>query len=596
MYDMAKRSLAFTVATGGLLLTGTGYAPADTASIAPLPGQAQAQESGSALKASPSSVSTPISVREDPQAQPKAAAQAPQARAPQQPRTASSGGGANASAVVDHSRGVLSGNTVQIPINLGLNLCGNQVDAVAVQNKVDGSDCSFSSGATATSSTNYSGGLGSGNTIQVPVNIPLNVCGNQAILVGVANKVAGGKCSTTGAPDENGSTGGANATATTSHSGGILSGNIIQAPVNVPINACGNQAILGGLKNKDGSTTCENGGTNGPSGTGATAMGSVSDSRGVLSGNIVQTPINVPVNACDNQAGGIAVNNTVGGTQCTTTEGGPGGSSATSAVVNSGGLGSGNTAQTPINVPVNACGNSANAIAFKNTNTGGTCTTGGSTSATSATVNSGGVVSGNSGQVPITVPANVCGNTATVGGVANNTGGAACTIVSPTVSSNSVVVNSGGIGSGNQPTVPIIVPVNVCGDTAAVGGVANNTGAAECSETKPSGTPSATPPGGPGGSPSPSATPPGGPGGSPSATPPGGPGGSPSATPPGGPGGSPSASPPGSPAPSGHGAGPGGLLAHTGSDEVLVIGAAGAALLAGLGVRTASRRRRTGGR
>ena len=25
MYDMAKRSLAFTVATGGLLLTGTGY-------------------------------------------------------------------------------------------------------------------------------------------------------------------------------------------------------------------------------------------------------------------------------------------------------------------------------------------------------------------------------------------------------------------------------------------------------------------------------------------------------------------------------------------------------------------------------------------
>ena len=42
MYDMAKRSLAFTVATGGLLLTGTGYAPAEAAvGFGALPGPAR---------------------------------------------------------------------------------------------------------------------------------------------------------------------------------------------------------------------------------------------------------------------------------------------------------------------------------------------------------------------------------------------------------------------------------------------------------------------------------------------------------------------------------------------------------------------------
>ena len=34
MYDLAKRSLAFTVATGGLLLSGPGYAPLAEAAVA----------------------------------------------------------------------------------------------------------------------------------------------------------------------------------------------------------------------------------------------------------------------------------------------------------------------------------------------------------------------------------------------------------------------------------------------------------------------------------------------------------------------------------------------------------------------------------
>ena len=59
MYDMAKRSLAFTVATGGLLLTGTGYTPAEAAvGFGALPGPAQAQGAAANQASSPTSVTT----------------------------------------------------------------------------------------------------------------------------------------------------------------------------------------------------------------------------------------------------------------------------------------------------------------------------------------------------------------------------------------------------------------------------------------------------------------------------------------------------------------------------------------------------------
>src|SRR5438445_751087 len=159
MYDMAKRSLAFTVATGGLLLTGTGYAPADTAvGPATTPGQAQAQASGGANQASPSSVSNPVNVRE--------------MQAPASPRSGCSGG-------------ILSGNIVQAPVNVPLNACGNQAVVGGLGNFAGGSRCSAgghgsgsSSGATAVGAVSGSRGILSGNVLQAPINVPVNLCGN----------------------------------------------------------------------------------------------------------------------------------------------------------------------------------------------------------------------------------------------------------------------------------------------------------------------------------------------------------------------------------------------------------------------------------
>ncbi|WP_411124894.1 chaplin [Streptomyces sp. x-19] len=43
------------------------------------------------------------------------------------------------------------------------------------------------------------------------------------------------------------------------HSPGVLSGNVIQAPVHIPINACGNTISVIGLLNPSFGNTCVNG-------------------------------------------------------------------------------------------------------------------------------------------------------------------------------------------------------------------------------------------------------------------------------------------------------------------------------------------------
>ncbi|MEV5611032.1 chaplin [Streptomyces sp. NPDC052225] len=51
---------------------------------------------------------------------------------------------------------------------------------------------------------------------------------------------------------------GASASAVAAHSPGVLSGNVVQIPVDVPINACGNSLNLIGLLNPAFGNTCVN--------------------------------------------------------------------------------------------------------------------------------------------------------------------------------------------------------------------------------------------------------------------------------------------------------------------------------------------------
>ncbi|MEU3845354.1 chaplin [Streptomyces sp. NPDC028635] len=114
-------------------------------------------------------------------------------------------------------------------------------------------------------------GLISGNTVQLPVHVPVNVCGNTVSVAGVLNPAAGNRCANTSdggssAPGAGGSgharsggtapgatrsgaSGGARADGVTSDSPGVLSGNGIQLPVDLPVNVTGNSVNVVGIGN-----------------------------------------------------------------------------------------------------------------------------------------------------------------------------------------------------------------------------------------------------------------------------------------------------------------------------------------------------------
>ncbi|GAB3112927.1 hypothetical protein GCM10027160_15640 [Streptomyces calidiresistens] len=114
-----------------------------------------------------------------------------------------SGGGtafanADAAGAATNSPGVLSGNTIQVPVHVPVNVCGNTIDVVGLLNPAVGNTCANVSegnnGAVAEGASTNSPGVASGNTIQVPVHVPVNVCGNTIDVVGILNPAVGNSC------------------------------------------------------------------------------------------------------------------------------------------------------------------------------------------------------------------------------------------------------------------------------------------------------------------------------------------------------------------------------------------------------------------
>ncbi|MFE6688774.1 chaplin family protein [Streptomyces sp. NPDC057743] len=123
-----------------------------------------------------------------------------------------------------HSPGIGSGNAVQLPIDVPVNACGNTVDVVGLLNPAFGNKCANVSGghhghghhagqgrehdqggkhrrtagghggATAAGGATNSPGVGSGNAVQAPVDVPVNACGNSVDVVGLLNPVFGNDC------------------------------------------------------------------------------------------------------------------------------------------------------------------------------------------------------------------------------------------------------------------------------------------------------------------------------------------------------------------------------------------------------------------
>ena len=153
---------------------------------------------------------------------------------------------------------VLSGNDVNAPVSLPVDVCGVAVSLLG------GANAGCAGGAASNTVISNGGGsgggsgnagvisAGSGNTVNAPVSVPVNVCGVSGAVAGFANSgCKGGAASNTVIGD--GATGG-------SHNGNagiaaIGSGNTVNAPVSVPVNVCGISLALAGFSN----ASCEGG-------------------------------------------------------------------------------------------------------------------------------------------------------------------------------------------------------------------------------------------------------------------------------------------------------------------------------------------------
>nr|WP_202516969.1 chaplin [Streptomyces sp. SID685] len=117
-------------------------------------------------------------------------------------------------------------------------------------------------GASADGVAAGSPGLISGNGIQLPVDVPVNVCGNTVDVVGLLNPAMGNRCANETGAGQGGSTtsGGAAAHGAVRHSPGAISGNGIQLPIDLPVNVSGNSVNVVGLLNPAMGNTSVNGG------------------------------------------------------------------------------------------------------------------------------------------------------------------------------------------------------------------------------------------------------------------------------------------------------------------------------------------------
>ncbi|MFF0094381.1 chaplin [Streptomyces canus] len=129
----------------------------------------------------------------------------------------------------------------------------NSVIAVAVASGAMAVAGPAQADSTADSSAEGSPGVLSGNSVQLPVDVPVNVCGNTLNVVGLLNPAMGNRCANEDGKGGHGKSseapGGAAADGSAHGSPGAVSGNNVQLPIDLPVNLTGNSANLVGIGN-----------------------------------------------------------------------------------------------------------------------------------------------------------------------------------------------------------------------------------------------------------------------------------------------------------------------------------------------------------
>ncbi|MFC9971468.1 chaplin family protein [Spirillospora sp. NPDC127200] len=340
--------------------------------------------------------------------------------------------------------GVLGGNQLNLPVSAPINVSGNG------NGKSKGGATVDNGGSGGGQTTSGKHGVASGNQVNAPISAPVNACGNSLALFGHAEAGCKG-----GATVKNGGSGGGQKT---SGQSGVASGNQVNAPVSVPVNACGNAvAIFGSAE-----AGCAGGAKVDNHGSGGGQL--TSGQSGVIAGNQVNAPVSAPVNVCGNAAAifGEAVAGCDGG--ASVKNGGRTGAGQTTSGKSS--VGGGNQVNAPVSAPIDVCGNAVgNAVA--DCDGGASVRNGGHGSGGQKTNGDYSVLGGNQANAPVSVPVSACGNAAAVLGEA----GAFCqggAHVRSSSGGGQTTSGQSGVLAGNQANAPVNIPVSVCGNAAAV--------------------------------------------------------------------------------------------------------------------------------
>ncbi|MFF0571599.1 chaplin [Streptomyces sp. NPDC004041] len=156
------------------------------------------------------------------------------------------------------SPGVLSGNSVQVPIDVPVNVCGNSVSVGGLLNPASGNDCGNGSAASDRSApTDRSGSDRSGSDRSDGAQ-DRSAPGGSGNGAQAGDTTASDRTSEPGTGRHRAPGGGATAEGTAQGSPGILSGNSVQAPIDIPVNLCGNSVTIGGLLNPVFGNSCSN--------------------------------------------------------------------------------------------------------------------------------------------------------------------------------------------------------------------------------------------------------------------------------------------------------------------------------------------------
>jgi hypothetical protein len=263
---------------------------------------------------------------------------------------------------------------------------------------------------------------------------------------------------------------------------GILNGTQLVAPVSVPVSVVGNAIGVAGEANAAGAASnwLE---------AGRGVKQDSSDNNGIANGTQAYLPIWAPINVVGNAVGVLGEGNAQGVVANGRTESGHkhkgnkgnkgnmGGGVSQNSWDNNGIL-NGTQIYSPVNIPINVCGNALSLLG--EANAGAVCanSTGRRTeSVKQDTSDNNGIANGTQVYAPITAPLNIAGNSIGILGEGN----AAAAVHNESGQEDWFSQDSSdnnGIGNGTQIAAPINLPINVCGNALGILGEAN--AAASC--------------------------------------------------------------------------------------------------------------------